>query len=63
MEFAGNDVNHAKADPDKDRENIRTFNASFDAASPHCMINLLMCSMVEVSSYPKNLVNLGILYL
>jgi len=28
MELAGNVVNHVKADPDKDMENKRTFNAS-----------------------------------
>ena len=29
MELAGNIENHIKADPDKDMENKRTFNASF----------------------------------
>jgi len=63
MELAGNVVNYVKADPETDMENRRTFNASFCAASPHCMMNLLMCSTVETSPYPENLVKSGSLYL
>ena len=63
MELAGNIVNHVKADPDKDKENKCTFNASCRAASPHCMMNLLMCSTVETSPYPENLVKSKSLYL
>ena len=63
MELAGNVVNHVMAYPERDMENKHTFNVLFCAASPHCMMNLLMCSTVETSPYPENLVKSGSLYL
>jgi len=57
-ELGGNDINEVKADPDKDDENRRTLNS----ASPHWMMNLLTCSIVDVSSYPEKLVKSGTLY-
>ena len=62
MEFAGSVVNQAKADPDKDKENNRTLSGSWLAASPNCRRNLLICSIVETSPFPENLVKSGILY-
>jgi hypothetical protein len=56
MEFAGNVVNQAKADPDKDRENNQTLSVFWLPASPNCRRNLLTCSFVETSPCPKNLV-------
>ena len=61
IEFGGKVVNHWKADPDRDDENNRTLSASCVAASPHWMMNLLMCSTVDVSSVPENLVKSGTL--
>jgi len=56
-------MNQVKADPDKDDdENKRTLNSSLLAASPHWMMNLLTCSMVDVSSCPENMVKFGTLY-
>ena len=55
MELASSVVNHVKADPERDIENRCTLNASFCAASPHCMMNLLMCSIVETSPLSKKL--------
>ena len=63
MEFVGRVVNQAKADPDKDKENNRTLSGSWLAASPHYMMNLLMCSTVETSPCFENLVKSGTLYL
>ena len=63
MELAGTVVNHANDDPDRDMENNRTLSASWFAASPHCIMNLLTCSTVETSPCPENLVKSGILYL
>ena len=62
MKLAGNVVNHVKADPERDMENRHTFNASFCAASPHCMMNLLMRSTVETSPCLENLVKSESLY-
>ena len=61
-ELGGNEINQVKADPDKDDENRRTLNSSLLAASPHWMMNLLTCSIVDVSSYRENLVKSGTLY-
>ena len=55
-------MNQVKANPDKDDENKRTLNSSQLAASPHWMMNLLTCSIVDVSSCPENLVKSGTLY-
>jgi hypothetical protein len=55
MEFVGNEVNNENAGPDKD-ENRLILSASTFAASPHWMINLVICSMVDVSSCLENLV-------
>jgi len=54
-EFGGSEINQVKADPDKDDENKRTLNSSLLAASPHWMMNLLTCSIVDVSSCPEKL--------
>ena len=61
-ELGGDEINQVKADPDKDDENKRTLNSSLLAASPHWMMNLLTCSIVDVSSCPENLVKYGTLY-
>ena len=54
MEFAGNVVNQAKADLDKDKENNQTLSTSWLPTSPNCRRNLLTCSIVETSpSYPN----------
>jgi hypothetical protein len=39
MELGTREVNHVKAMPDNDKENILSFNASLALASPHCKIN------------------------
>ena len=61
IEFGGKVVNHWKADPDRDDENTRILRASCVAASLHWMMNRLICSTVDVSSVPENLVKSGIL--
>ena len=53
MELAGNVVNHVKADPERDIENRSIFNASFWAASPHCMMNLLTCCWHQILARVK----------
>jgi hypothetical protein len=63
MELANNDVNHENAGPDKDEENNRILSASTFPASPHWMMNRVMCSIVDVSSCPENLVKFGTLNL
>jgi hypothetical protein len=63
MELAGNDVNHENAGPNRDEENKRILSASTFPASPHWIINRVMCSIVEVSSCPENLVKSGTLNL
>jgi len=61
-ELRGNEINQVKADRDKDDENKRTLNSSLLAASPHWMMNLLTCSIVDVSSCLEKLVKSGTLY-
>jgi len=61
-EFGGSEINQVKADLDKDDENKRTLNSSLLAASPHWMMKLLTCSIVDVSSCLENLVKSGTLY-
>jgi hypothetical protein len=63
MELAGSDVNHENAGPDRDEENKRILSAYTFPASPHWMINRVMCSIVDVSSCPENLVKSGTLNL
>jgi hypothetical protein len=63
MEFASNKENHENASPDRDEENRRILSASTFPASPHWMINQVMCSIVDVSSCPENLVKSGTLNL
>jgi hypothetical protein len=63
MELAGSDVNHENAGLDRDEENNHILSASTFPASPHWMINRVMCSIVDVSSCPENLVKSGTLYL
>jgi hypothetical protein len=63
MEFAGNEVNHENAGPDSDEENKHFLCALTFPASPHWMINQVICSIVDVSSCPENLVKSGTLNL
>jgi hypothetical protein len=56
MEFAGNEVNHENVGHDRDEENRHILSASTFPASPHWMINRVICSIVDVSSCPQNLV-------
>ena len=63
MELAGSEVNHENAGPDRDEENRRILSASTFPASPHWMINRVMCSIVDVSSCLENLVKSGTLNL
>ena len=63
MEFAGKVVNHAKADLDRDKEKNRTLSVSWLPASPNYRRNMLICSIVETSPCPENLVKSSILYL
>jgi hypothetical protein len=63
MELAGSEVNHENAGPDRDEENNRILSASTFPASPHWMMNRVMCSIVDVSSCPENLVKSGTLNL
>ena len=55
-------MNQVKGDPDKYDDNKRTLNSSILAASPHWMMNLLTCYIVDVSSCLENLVKSGTLY-
>jgi hypothetical protein len=50
MELAGGDVNHENAGRYRDEENNCIMSASTFPASPHWMINQMMCSVVDVSS-------------
>jgi hypothetical protein len=63
IDLAGSDVNHENASPDRDEENKRILSASMFPASPHWMMNQVLCSIVDVSSCPKNLVKSGTLNL
>jgi hypothetical protein len=46
MELGGRTAYHAKAVPERDKENNRTQNASPSANSPRCARNWPMCSCV-----------------
>jgi hypothetical protein len=59
MELASKDVNHENAGRDKDEENKRILSASTFPASLHWMMNGVICSIVDVSSCPENLVKSG----
>jgi hypothetical protein len=61
--LAGSDVNHENADPDRDEEKNRILSASTFTASPHWMMNRVMCYIVDVSSCLENLVKYGTWYL
>jgi hypothetical protein len=63
MELAGSEVNHENVGPERDEENNRILSVSTFLASPHCMMNRVICSIVDVSSCPKNLVKSGTLNL
>jgi hypothetical protein len=63
MELAGNELNHTNVGPEKDEENNCILTASAFLASPHCMMNQMICSIVDVSSHPENLVKSGTLNL
>jgi hypothetical protein len=63
IELASNEVNHKNVGPERDEENNRILSASTFPASPHCMMNRVMCSIVDVSSCPENLVNYNTLNL
>jgi hypothetical protein len=56
-------VNHENAGPDSDEENRRILSATTFSASPHWMINRVICSIVDVSSCPENLMKSGTLNL
>jgi hypothetical protein len=47
----------------RDKENNRISSASTFPASPHWMMNRVICSIVDVSSCPENLVKSGTLNL
>jgi hypothetical protein len=63
IELAGGDVNYENVSPDRDEENKCILSASMFPASPHWMMNRVMCSIVDVSSCPENLVKSGTLNL
>jgi hypothetical protein len=63
IKLASFDVNHENAGPDRDEENKRILSASMFPASPYWMMNRVMCSIVDVSSCPENLVKSGTLNL
>jgi hypothetical protein len=56
MELTNSDVNHENVDPNRDEENKRILSSSTFLASPHWMISRVMCSIVDASSCPENLV-------
>jgi hypothetical protein len=56
-------VNDEKAGSERDEENNHILSASTFPASPHCMMNRVICSIVDVSSCPENLVKSGTLNL
>jgi hypothetical protein len=59
MELADNKVNHENAGPDRDEEKKCILSASIFLASPHWMMNQVMCSIVDVSSCLEYLVKSG----
>jgi hypothetical protein len=61
MELGAREVNHIKAVPNNDKENILNFNTLLELASPHYKINWPTCSNVVLSSSPLNLENSGTL--
>jgi hypothetical protein len=63
IELAGSDVNYENAGHDRDEENKCILSASMLPASPHWMMNRVICSIVDVSSCPENLVKSGTLNL
>jgi hypothetical protein len=63
MELAGRDVNHENAGHDRDEENKRILCASTFPASPHWMMNRVICCIVDVSSCLESLVKFGTLNL
>jgi hypothetical protein len=63
MELAGSEANHENVGHNRDEENNRILSASTFPASPHCMMNRVICSIVDVSSCPNNLMKSGTLNL
>jgi hypothetical protein len=63
MELAGNEVNHENVGPDRDEEINHILSASTFPTYPHCMMNRVICSIVDVSSFLENLVKSGTLSL
>jgi hypothetical protein len=63
MELAGSKVKHEKAGPERDEVNNYILSASTFPTSPHCMMNQVICSIVDVSSCPENFVKFGTLNL
>jgi hypothetical protein len=63
MELVGNEVNHENTGSDRDEENNCILSASMFSASPNWMMNQVICSIVDVSSCPENLVKSGTLNL
>jgi hypothetical protein len=59
MGLAGSEVNHENASPKRDEENNLILSASIFPASPHCIVNLVIFSILDVSSCPENLVKSG----
>jgi hypothetical protein len=63
IELPGTEVNYEDAGPDRDEENKRILSASTFPASPHWMMNRVICSIVDVSPGLDNLVKSGTLNL
>jgi hypothetical protein len=63
IELTSSDVNYENASLDRDEENKRILSASMFPTYPHWMMNRVICSIVDVSSCPENLVKFGTLNL
>jgi hypothetical protein len=63
IDFAGNELNHENVGPDRYEENRRILSTSTFPTSPHWVMNRVICSFVDVSSCPENLVKSGTLNL
>jgi hypothetical protein len=61
MELVGSEVNHENAGPKRDEDNNFILSLSIFSASPHCTMNLVLCSILDVSSCVDNLVKSGTL--
>jgi hypothetical protein len=63
IELAGSDVNHENVGPYRDEENRCILSASTFPTSSHWIMNRVICSIVDVSSYQENLAKSGTLNL